>query len=86
MNYPRLKARASNYGSSRSIMAERAFELLRLVVASRGHTVLLVEQQVAHGLDTAHRACFVDRGRIAKTGTGAALLQNSDVQRAYTGL
>jgi branched-chain amino acid transport system ATP-binding protein len=67
-------------------MAERAFELLRLVVASRGHTVLLVEQHVADALDIAHRASFVERRRIAKTGTGAALLQNSDVQRAYTGL
>ena len=65
-------------------MVERAFELLRLVVASRGHTVLLVEQHVADALTIAHRACFVERGRIAKTG--AAPLQNSDVQRAYTGL
>jgi ABC-type branched-subunit amino acid transport system ATPase component len=37
-------------------MAERAFERLRLVVASRGHTVLLVEQHVADGLDTVQRA------------------------------
>jgi branched-chain amino acid transport system ATP-binding protein len=48
--------------------------------------VLLVEQHVADAFDIAPRACFVERGRIAKTGTGAALLQNSDVQRAYTGL
>lgn len=67
-------------------MAQRAFERLRLVVASRDHTVLLAEQHVADGPNTAHRACFVERGRMAKAGTGAALLQNSGVQRAYTGL
>jgi branched-chain amino acid transport system ATP-binding protein len=51
-----------------------------------GLTVLLVEQNVAQSLALAHRAYVLENGRIAMSGTGAALLADDRVRKAYIGL
>ena len=68
------------------VMLEKVFDLVRTVVASRDLTVLLIEQNVADALEMANRAYVVEGGRIAKTGPGAELLDDPDIQRAYLGL
>jgi branched-chain amino acid transport system ATP-binding protein len=49
-------------------------------------TVLLVEQNVAQSLALAHRGYVLENGRIVLSGTGAALLADDGVRRAYIGL
>jgi branched-chain amino acid transport system ATP-binding protein len=56
------------------------------VVASRDLTVLLIEQNVADALEMANRAYVIEGGSIAKSGPGAELLHDPDIQRAYLGL
>ena len=68
------------------VMLEKVFDLIRTVVASRDLTVLLIEQNVADALEMANRAYVVEGGTIAKTGPGAELLHDPDIQRAYLGL
>jgi branched-chain amino acid transport system ATP-binding protein len=51
-----------------------------------GLTVLLVEQNVAQSLALAHRAYVLENGRMAMSGTGAALLADDRVRKAYIGL
>ena len=68
------------------MMLEKVFDLIRSVVASRRLTVLLIEQNVADALDMANRGYVIERGRIVKSGTGAELASDPDIQRAYMGL
>jgi branched-chain amino acid transport system ATP-binding protein len=86
MGRPRLLMLDEPSAGLSPVMVERVFELLRSVVASRNVTALLVEQHVEDALKIAHRAYVIERGRIVKTGTGAALMSDPDVQRAYMGL
>jgi branched-chain amino acid transport system ATP-binding protein len=51
-----------------------------------GLTVLLVEQNVAASLKISHRAYVLENGRIVMSGSGAELLNNERVRRAYLGL
>ena len=66
------------------LLVEQMFDVVRLV-ASRGTTVLLVEQNVFHTLQLADRGYVLENGAIALTGTGAELLGNPHVRRAYLG-
>jgi branched-chain amino acid transport system ATP-binding protein len=50
-----------------------------------GVTVFLVEQNVQVALTLAHRAYLLESGRIVGQGTGAELLQDAHVRRAYLG-
>jgi branched-chain amino acid transport system ATP-binding protein len=50
-----------------------------------GTTILLVEQNAREALRTCRRAYVLDTGRITLTGTGAELLQNEEVKRAFLG-
>jgi branched-chain amino acid transport system ATP-binding protein len=68
------------------VMIEKVFDMIRAVVVSRDLTVLLIEQNVADALEMANRAYVVEGGAIAKTGPGAELLHDPDIQRAYLGL
>ena len=71
---------------------ERA-ELMKLLrskltsvrLAVRARIVLLVEQNVFHTLQIADRGYVLENGAIALTGTGAELLGNPHVRRAYLG-
>lgn len=66
------------------LLVEQMFDVVRLV-ASRGTTVLLIEQNVFHTLKLADRGYVLENGAIALTGTGAELLGNPHVRRAYLG-
>ena len=50
-----------------------------------GVAIFLVEQNVRAALGLAHRAYILEGGRIAGEGSGAALLQDPHVRRAYLG-
>ncbi|MGH8765297.1 MAG: ABC transporter ATP-binding protein, partial [Burkholderiales bacterium] len=52
----------------------------------RGLTILLVEQNVAVSLKISQRAYVLENGRIVMSGSGAELLHDARVRRAYMGL
>jgi branched-chain amino acid transport system ATP-binding protein len=52
----------------------------------RGLTIVLVEQNVAVSLRLASRAYVLENGRIVMQGSGAELLADDRVRRAYLGL
>lgn len=68
------------------IMVDRVFELVKKLVATKGLTVLLVEQNVRNALQMCQRGYVLEHGQLLKTGTGEQLLRDSDVQRSYMGL
>jgi branched-chain amino acid transport system ATP-binding protein len=86
MSRPRLLMLDEPSAGLSPVMLEKVFDLVRSVVAARELTVLLVEQNVADALEMANRAYVIERGRIVKTGTGATLIQDPEIQRAYMGL
>jgi len=51
----------------------------------QGTTILLVEQNAQAALSLADSAYVIETGRIALSGTGAELLSNDDVRKAYLG-
>ena len=60
------------------------FDMIK-TVNSMGTTVLLVEQNAKKALSIANRAYVLDLGMITRTGTGAELLNDEAVKRAYLG-
>lgn len=67
------------------LLVQEIFHLV-LRINETGMTVLLVEQNVRHSLETANRAYVLDNGRIALEGPGRDLLDNDHVRAAYLGL
>ena len=65
-------------------IVERTFEIIQGIRAE-GVTVVMVEQNAAAALELSDRAYVMEQGRIALTGTGAALLDDPHVQKAYLG-
>ena len=51
----------------------------------RGKTVLIVEQNARAVLEIAHRGYVMETGSLIMEGTGADLLDNNEVKRAYLG-
>ena len=60
------------------------FDMIKKV-NSLGTTVLLVEQNAKKALSIASRAYVLEIGNIVKTGTGAELLDDEDIRKAYLG-
>jgi branched-chain amino acid transport system ATP-binding protein len=60
------------------------FRLIRSVNA-RGIAILLVEQDLHPSLQIAHRAYVLEKGEVVMSGTGAELLGNTFVQKAFLG-
>lgn len=60
------------------------FEVLKRV-NSTGLTVLLVEQNARMALQLANRAYILEQGRVVGHGSGAELLADPGVRRAYLG-
>jgi branched-chain amino acid transport system ATP-binding protein len=65
-------------------LVERTFEIIKEIRA-RGITVVLVEQNAFAALELSDRSYVLEQGRIALAGTGAELLDNPHVRRAYLG-
>jgi branched-chain amino acid transport system ATP-binding protein len=65
-----------------------AQQILDSVVRLRGEglTILLVEQNASAALAIANRGYVLETGRIAHSGTGAALLADPRVKEAYLGV
>ena len=60
------------------------FDMIKKVNAL-GTTVLLVEQNAKKALSIADRAYVLEIGKIVKTGSGAELLGDEDIRKAYLG-
>jgi len=60
------------------------FDMIK-TVNNFGTTVLLVEQNANKALGIADRAYVLEIGKMVKTGTGAELLGDDEIRRAYLG-
>lgn len=63
-------------------------EIFRIIkeLRDQGITVLLIEQNVRHSLETADRAYVLENGRICLEGPSDELLESDFVKKAYLGL
>ena len=66
------------------LMVERIFEVID-DLKRNGLTILLVEQNVHHALDSADRAYVLESGRITLEGTADALRHDPQVEHSYLG-
>ena len=66
-------------------MVQELFRTIRALNA-RGLTVILVEQNVVASLKLANKAYVLENSRIVMQGTGAELLNDDRVRRAYLGI
>jgi branched-chain amino acid transport system ATP-binding protein len=66
------------------LMVAKIFEIVR-DIASRGVTILLVEQNARLALEVAARGYVMESGTITLSGEAKGLLQNPKVREAYLG-
>ena len=66
------------------LLVEQIFEIIRELHAA-GTTILLVEQNAQAALSVADRAYVLETGRVSLSGTGAELLNDDAVKKAYLG-
>jgi branched-chain amino acid transport system ATP-binding protein len=67
------------------LLVKNIFDIIRAINA-QGTTILLVEQNVYQSLHIAHRAYVLETGRVVLSGTGAELLGNDHVRKAFLGI
>jgi branched-chain amino acid transport system ATP-binding protein len=65
-------------------MVQEIFRIIREINQS-GTTVLLVEQNAHMALAAANRGYVIETGKVVLSDTGAALLEDPDVKKAYLG-
>jgi branched-chain amino acid transport system ATP-binding protein len=68
------------------ILVSEVLTIVERINEELGITVLLVEQNVQQTLKLADRAYVIESGEIALSGTGAELLADPAVRKAYLGL
>ena len=66
------------------LLVEQIFDIIR-ELHKAGTTILLVEQNAQMALSVAERGYVLDTGKIVATGTGADLLNDDAVKKAYLG-
>ena len=66
------------------LVVKGIFDIIR-EINKQGVTVLLIEQNANMALKTANYAYVLETGRIGLSGTGAELLRNEEVKKAYLG-
>ena len=66
------------------IVVRDIFKIIR-EINKKGVTILLIEQNANMALQTADYGYVLETGRISLSGTGAELLANEDVKKAYLG-
>ncbi len=67
------------------LMTQRVLEILRMIRAD-GITILLIEQNANAALRLADRAYVLETGTVVMEGTGAELLSNDRIRKAYLGI
>ncbi|MCI0529880.1 MAG: ABC transporter ATP-binding protein, partial [Nitrospira sp.] len=67
------------------VLVRRIFETIQSI-NTKGVTILLVEQNVQHSLQIAHRAYVLENGRRVLHGVGKELLKDERLKKAYLGL
>jgi len=73
---------------SNGLAPKLVLDVFQIVKSLRdqGITILLVEQNVKHTLETADHACVLENGRITLDGTCKQLLDSEHIRKAYLGL
>ncbi len=66
------------------ILVQEIFSIIK-DINEAGTTILLVEQNASMALQIANRAYVLETGSIVLSGTGAELMQSSDIKKAYLG-
>ena len=66
-------------------LVTRIFETI-LAIRDRGVTILLVEQNIHRALEVANHGYVIQTGKVVMEGSGADLLADEDVKRAYLGM
>ena len=66
------------------LVVKGIFDIIK-EINKQGVTVLLIEQNANMALKIAHDAYVLETGKITMSGTGAELLANDDVKKAYLG-
>jgi branched-chain amino acid transport system ATP-binding protein len=67
------------------LLVKNIFEIIK-EINRQGTTILLVEQNVYQSLHITHRAYVLETGRVVLSGTGAELLGNAHVKKAFLGM
>jgi branched-chain amino acid transport system ATP-binding protein len=66
------------------LIVRKIFQIIR-EINGQGTTVFLVEQNAHMALTIAHRAYVLQTGRVIKTDSAKAMLEDPDVKKAYLG-
>jgi branched-chain amino acid transport system ATP-binding protein len=67
------------------LLVKNIFQIIKEIY-KQGTTILLVEQNVYQSLHITHRAYVLETGRVVLSGTGAELLDNAHVKKAFLGM
>ena len=65
-------------------VVEKTFDIIKQI-RSEGVTVVMVEQNALAALELSDRAYVMEQGAVTLSGSGQALLDNPQVQKAYLG-
>ena len=84
MSHPRLLLLDEPSMGLSPLYVSTVFDMIRQV-NEEGTTVLLVEQNAKKSLSIADQAYVLEIGNIAASGTGAELLNDDSIRRAYLG-
>ncbi len=68
------------------LVVDHIMDSLKKAYDERDLSVLLVEQDVALGLEFAHRAYVLETGRVVKEGKSEDLTKDPAIQKAYLGI
>ncbi|RKX88260.1 MAG: ABC transporter ATP-binding protein [Spirochaetes bacterium] len=66
------------------VLVQDMFKAMKVMNES-GMTILLIEQNARIALQFAHRGYVINTGEIVATGTGAELMEDPEVKKAYLG-
>jgi len=67
------------------LLIDQVFETINYL-ATRGITILLIEQNAAAALDVADRAYVLERGQVVLSGEAATLQESEEVRATYLGV
>lgn len=66
------------------ILVQEIFQFIK-EINKRGTTILLVEQNAHLALQVSHKACVLETGRIAMTGSASDVAADRRIQQIYLG-